>query len=46
MIAAAPPVAVVRHVDDACSADELEVDAALYSQDELADSIKSMLSTV
>jgi len=32
MTAAAPPDAVDRHVDDACSADELEVDAALCNQ--------------
>ena len=31
---AAPPLAVVFHVDEACSADELELDVARYCYDE------------
>jgi len=45
MIAAAPPEALVRHVDDACSADELEVDAALYNQKKSVKFIESILGT-
>ena len=33
-IVAAPPVVAVFHVDEPCSADELELDAARYYYDE------------